>query len=202
MLPPGLGFNAISAKAREAAKTNKMPRSYWDWEEMLKPNVNGFFPYTPATNLLYGLREAIAMLLEEGLENVFARHQRLAAAARAAVTHWGLEVLCQEPKDYSPVLTAVLMPPGYDADQFRMVVLDQFNMSLGSGLSKVAGKVFRIGHLGECNDLTLLAALTGVEMGLSVAGVPHRTGGVDAAMNLLEQRTQANSSSHLKVVGS
>jgi alanine-glyoxylate transaminase / serine-glyoxylate transaminase / serine-pyruvate transaminase len=202
MLPPGLGFNAISAKAREAAKTNKMPRSYWDWEEMLKPNVNGFFPYTPATNLLYGLREAIAMLLEEGLENVFARHQRLAAAARAAVTHWGLEVLCQEPKDYSPVLTAVLMPPGYDADQFRKLVLDQFNMSLGSGLSKVAGKVFRIGHLGECNDLTLLAALTGVEMGLSVAGIPHRTGGVDAAMNLLEQRTQDNSSSHLKVVGS
>lgn len=202
MLPPGLGLNAISEKARAAARTNKMPRSYWDWEEMLKPNVNGFFPYTPATNLLYGLREAIAMLLEEGLEKVFARHQRLAAATRAAVDHWGLEVLCQEPKDFSPVLTAVLMPPGHDADQFRKVVLDNFNMSLGSGLSKVAGKVFRIGHLGECNELTLLAALTGVEMGLSVAGIPHRSGGVDAAMKFLEQRPQGNSPAHLKVVGS
>jgi alanine-glyoxylate transaminase / serine-glyoxylate transaminase / serine-pyruvate transaminase len=202
MLPPGLGFNAISDKARAAAKTNRMPRSYWDWEEMLKPNVNGFFPYTPATNLLYGLREAIAMLLEEGLDNVFARHQRLAAATRAAVNHWGLEVLCQEPKDFSPVLTAVLMPPGHDADQFRKVVLDNYNMSLGSGLSKVAGKVFRIGHLGECNELTLLAALTGVEMGLSVAGIPYRAGGVDAAMKYLEQRPQGNSPAHLKVVGS
>ncbi|WP_315806463.1 MULTISPECIES: alanine--glyoxylate aminotransferase family protein [unclassified Bradyrhizobium] len=201
MLPPGLGFNAISAKARAAAKTNKMPRSYWDWEEMLKPNANGFFPYTPATNLLYGLREAIAMLLEEGLDQVFARHQRLAAATRAAVNHWGLEVLCQEPKDFSPVLTAVQMPPGYDADQFRKVVLDNYNMSLGSGLSKVAGKVFRIGHLGECNELTLLAALTGVEMGLRVAGVPHRSGGVDAAMKLLEERPQGNAGSHLKAVG-
>jgi alanine-glyoxylate transaminase / serine-glyoxylate transaminase / serine-pyruvate transaminase len=202
MLPPGLGFNAISDKARAAAKTNRMPRSYWDWEEMLKPNVNGLFPYTPATNLLYGLREAIAMLLEEGLDNVFARHQRLAAATRAAVNHWGLEVLCQEPKDFSPVLTAVLMPPGHDADQFRKVVLDNYNMSLGSGLSKVAGKVFRIGHLGECNELTLLAALTGVEMGLSVAGIPYRAGGVDATMKYLEQRPQGNSPAHLKVVGS
>jgi len=192
MLPPGLGFNAISEKARAAARTNKMPRSYWDWEEMLKPNEKGFFPYTPATNLLYALRESITMLLEEGLDEVFARHQRLAAAARAAVNHWGLEVLCQEPKDFSPVLTAVLMPPGYDADEFRKVVLDHFNMSLGSGLSKVAGKVFRIGHLGECNELTLLAALTGVEMGMSVAGIPHRAGGVDAAMELLEQRNQGN----------
>ena len=202
MLPPGLGFNAISEKARAAAKTNRMPRSYWDWEEMLKPNANGFFPYTPATNLLYGLREAIAMLLEEGLDKVFARHQRLAAATRAAVSHWGLEVLCQEPKEYSPVLTAVLMPPGHDADQFRKIVLDNYNMSLGSGLSKLAGKVFRIGHLGECNELTLLGALTGVEMGLSVAGVPHRAGGVDAAMKLLEERPQGNSPAHLKVVGS
>jgi len=202
MLPPGLGFNAISDKARAAAKTNRMPRSYWDWEEMLKPNANGFFPYTPATNLLYGLREAIAMLLDEGLDQVFARHQRLAAATRTAVNHWGLEVLCQEPKDHSPVLTAVLMPPGHDADEFRKVVLDNFNMSLGSGLSKVAGKVFRIGHLGECNELTLLAALTGVEMGLSVAGIPYRAGGVDAAMTYLEQRPQGNSPAHLKVVGS
>jgi alanine-glyoxylate transaminase / serine-glyoxylate transaminase / serine-pyruvate transaminase len=200
MLPPGLGFNAISEKARAASKTNKMPRSYWDWEEMLKPNMKGFFPYTPATNLLYGLREAIAMLLEEGLDKVFARHERLAAATRAAVNHWGLEVLCQEPRDFSPVLTAVLMPPGHDADEFRKVVLDNYNMSLGSGLSKVAGKVFRIGHLGECNELTLLAALTGVEMGMSAAGVPHRAGGVDAAMASLEQRSQSNVA-QLKVVG-
>src|ERR1700758_1247121 len=200
MLPPGLGFNAISQKALAASKTSKMPRSYWDWEEMLKPNAKGFFPYTPATNLLYGLREAIAMLLEEGLDKVFSRHQRLAAAPRAAVTPWGLDVLCQEPKDFSPVLTAVLMPPGYDADQFRKIVLENYNMSLGSGLSKVAGKVFRIGHLGECNELTLLAALTGVEMGLSVAGIPHRSGGVDAAMSYLEQRSQSNVA-QLKVVG-
>ena len=196
MLPPGLGFNAISEKARAASKTNKMPRSYWDWEEMLKPNAKGFFPYTPATNLLYGLREAIAMLLGEGLDKVFARHQRLAAATRTAVDHWGLEVLCQEPLDYSPVLTAVLMPPGHDADEFRKIVLDNFNMSLGSGVSKVAGKVFRIGHLGECNELTLLGALTGVEMGLSAAGIPHRTGGVDAAMKLLEERGEDNVSKH------
>ena len=200
MLPPGLGFNAISEKARAASRSNKMPRSYFDWEEMLKPNASGFFPYTPATNLLYGLREAIAMLLEEGLDNVFARHRRLAAATRAAVNQWGLENLCQEPSEFSPVLTAVLMPPGHDADQFRKAVLDNFNMSLGAGLSKVAGKVFRIGHLGECNELTLLGALTGVEMGLSVAGVPHRSGGVEAAMRLLEQRDQRNAS-HLKVVG-
>jgi alanine-glyoxylate transaminase / serine-glyoxylate transaminase / serine-pyruvate transaminase len=201
MLPPGLGFNAISEKARAAAKTNRMPRSYFDWEEMLKPNAKGFFPYTPATNLLYGLREAITMLLEEGLDKVFSRHQRLAAATRAAVNHWGLEVLCQEPREYSPVLTAVLMPPGHDADQFRQVVLDNYNMSLGSGLSKVAGKVFRIGHLGECNELTLLGALTGVEMGLSAAGVPHRAGGVAAAMSYLEGRTEGNNPAPLKVVG-
>ncbi len=202
MLPPGLGFNAISAKARAAAKTNKMPRSYWDWEEMLKPNANGFFPYTPATNLLYGLREAIAMLLEEGLENVLARHKRLATAARAAVNHWGLEVLCQNPAEYSPVLTAVLMPPGHDADQFRKVVLEACNMSLGSGLGKVAGKVFRIGHLGECNELTLLGALSGVEMGLAKAGVPHRSGGVEVAIKALEDASQANAPAHLKIVKS
>jgi alanine-glyoxylate transaminase/serine-glyoxylate transaminase/serine-pyruvate transaminase len=140
------------------------------------------------------------MLLEEGLENVFARHKRLAAAARAAVNHWGLEVLCQNPAEYSPVLTAVLMPPGHDADKFRKVVLDNYNMSLGSGLSKVAGKVFRIGHLGECNELTLMGALSGVEMGLAAAGVPHRAGGVDAAMQSLEERTELNSPGHLKVV--
>jgi alanine-glyoxylate transaminase/serine-glyoxylate transaminase/serine-pyruvate transaminase len=200
MLPPGLGFNAISDKALAVAKTNKLPRSFWDWEEMLKPNANGFFPYTPATNLLYGLREAIAMLLEEGLDEVFARHQRLAAATRAAVNHWGLEVLCQDPRDYSPVLTAVLMPPGYDADQYRKVVLENYNMSLGSGLSKVAGKVFRIGHLGECNELTLIGALSGVEMGFVAAGVPHRAGGVEAAMKVFEDQPQGNAASHLKVV--
>src|ERR1041384_606745 len=200
MLPPGLGFNAISEKARAASKTNKMPRSYWDWEEMLKPNAKGFFPYTPATNLLYGLREAIAMLLEEGLDKVFARHQRLAAATRAAVNHWGLEVLCLEPAEFSPVLTAVLMPPGHDADKFRKTVLDNYNMSLGSGLGKVAGKVFRIGPLGECNELTLMGALSGVEMGLAAAGVPHRAGGVDAAMKFLEGRNETNSPAHLKVV--
>jgi alanine-glyoxylate transaminase / serine-glyoxylate transaminase / serine-pyruvate transaminase len=200
MLPPGLGFNAVSDKARAASKTNKMPRSYWDWEEMLKPNTNGFFPYTPATNLLYGLKEAIAMMLEEGLDNVFARHKRLAAATRAAVTHWGLEVLCQEPAEYSPVLTAVLMPPGHDADKFRKIALEKYNISLGSGLSKVAGKVFRIGHLGECNELTLLGALSGVEMGLSAAGVPHRSGGVDAAMKSLEDADTSNAPSHLKMV--
>jgi alanine-glyoxylate transaminase/serine-glyoxylate transaminase/serine-pyruvate transaminase len=200
MLPPGIGFNAVSEKARAAAKTNKMPRSYWDWEEMLKSNANGFFPYTPATNLLYGLREAITMLLEEGLENVFARHKRLAAAARAAVAHWGLEVLCQNPAEYSPVLTAVLMPPGHDADQFRKVTLEKCNMSLGSGLGKIAGKVFRIGHLGECNELTLLGALSGVEMGLSAAGVPHRSGGVEAAIKALEKPREANAPAPLKIV--
>jgi alanine-glyoxylate transaminase/serine-glyoxylate transaminase/serine-pyruvate transaminase len=200
MLPPGLSFNAISPRALEANQAAGLARSFWDWADMLGANANGFFPYTPATNLLYGLREAIAMLLEEGLDKVFARHQRLAAATRAAVNHWGLEVLCQEPREYSPVLTAVLMPPGHDADQFRQVVLEKYNMSLGSGLSKVAGKVFRIGHLGECNELTLLGALTGVEMGLSVAGIPHRAGGVAAAMSYLEGRTDTNNPAPLKVV--
>ncbi|UYW25463.1 pyridoxal-phosphate-dependent aminotransferase family protein [Methylorubrum extorquens] len=182
MLPPGLGFTAISDKARAAGKSNNLPRSYWDWEEMLKPNANGYFPYTPATNLLYGLREAVAILLEEGLDNVFARHQRLAAATRAAVDAWGLEVLCQNPDEHSPVLTAVMMPDGKGADAFRALVLEKFDMSLGAGLSKLADKIFRIGHLGETNDLTLMGALSGVEMGLAAAGVPHRQGGVLAAM--------------------
>ncbi|ARO53209.1 serine--glyoxylate aminotransferase [Methylorubrum zatmanii] len=182
MLPPGLGFTAISDKARAAGRSNNLPRSYWDWEEMLKPNANGYFPYTPATNLLYGLREAVAILLEEGLDNVFARHQRLAAATRAAVEAWGLEVLCQNPDEHSPVLTAVMMPDGKGADAFRALVLEKFDMSLGAGLSKLADKIFRIGHLGETNDLTLMGALSGVEMGLAAAGVPHRPGGVLAAM--------------------
>ncbi|WP_174242055.1 pyridoxal-phosphate-dependent aminotransferase family protein [Teichococcus oryzae] len=185
MLPPGLSFNAISEKAFAASKGNKLPRSYWDWQDMVKINATGFFPYTPATNLLYGLKEAIAMLHEEGLDNVFARHKRLAAACRAAVKAWGLEVLCENPAEQSPVLTGVLMPQGHDADRFRKITLEKYNISLGSGLGKVAGKVFRIGHLGECNELTLLGALSGVEMGLAAAGVPHRSGGVDAAMALL-----------------
>jgi alanine-glyoxylate transaminase / serine-glyoxylate transaminase / serine-pyruvate transaminase len=185
MLPPGLGFTAISQKARAASKTNTLPRSYWDWEEMLKPNAGGYFPYTPATNLLYGLREAIAMMREEGLPAVFARHEQLAKATRAAVQGWGLEVLCEEASEYSPVLTAVLMPDGHDADAFRQLALDRFNISLGAGLSKLSGKVFRIGHLGECNDLMLMGALCGVEMALGVAGVPHQRGGATAAMSVL-----------------
>ncbi|MGL4964262.1 MAG: pyridoxal-phosphate-dependent aminotransferase family protein [Inquilinus sp.] len=191
MLPPGLGFTAISDKAIAASKANRMPRSYWDWGEMLKPNAGGFFPYTPATNLLYGLREALAMLQEEGLDAVFARHRRLAAAARAAVRAWGLEVLCLEPAEYSPVLTAVLMPPNHDADRFRKLVLERFDMSLGSGLGRLAGKVFRIGHLGACNELVLMGALAGVEMGLAAAGVPHRAGGVAAAMAVLNGQAKA-----------
>lgn len=192
MLPPGLSFNAISEKAMAASRANTMPRSYWDWQEMVKINANGFFPYTPATSLLYGLREAVRMLHEEGLDAVFARHERLAAATRAAVKAWGLDILCENPAEYSPVLTAVLMPPSHDADHYRKVALEKFNISLGSGLGKVAGKVFRIGHLGECNELTLLGALSGVEMGLAAAGVPHRSGGVQAAMAALESREEAN----------
>lgn len=183
MLPPGLSFNAVSEKAMAASRANTLPRSYWDWQEMVKINASGFFPYTPATNLLYGLKEAIAMLHEEGLPAVFARHQRLASATRAAVRAWGLEVLCENPDEHSPVLTAVLMPPSHDADRYRKIALEQYNISLGSGLGKVAGKVFRIGHLGECNELMLLGALSGVEMGLAAAGVPHRSGGVMAAMS-------------------
>lgn len=192
MLPPGLSFNAISAKALAAGKTAKLPRSYWSWDEMLAPNKNGFFPYTPATNLLYGLREALKMLLdEEGLDQVFARHQRHAEATRRAVKAWGLEILCQNPAEYSGVLTAVLMPEGHSEIAFRKVVLEHFNMSLGSGLGKITDKVFRIGHLGDFNDLTLMGTLAGVEMGLELAGVPHRKGGVDAAMAFLTGRDAA-----------
>jgi alanine-glyoxylate transaminase/serine-glyoxylate transaminase/serine-pyruvate transaminase len=187
MLPPGLGFNALSDKALKASQDSKLPKSYWSWEDMLGANGNGFFPYTPATNLLYGLREAVDMLLEEGLGNVFARHDRHAEATRIAVNHWGLEVLCQEPKEYSSALTAILMPEGHDADALRQVILDKYDMSLGTGLAKVAGKVFRIGHLGDFNDLTLLGTLAGVEMGLGLAGVPHNKGGVQAAMDYLGQ---------------
>ncbi len=185
MLPPGLGFNAVSDKARAASGTARLTRSYWDWEEMLKTNETGYFPYTPATNLLYGLQEAMLMLQEEGLEAVFARHSRLAEATRRAVRAWGLEILCEDPREYSDSLTAVLMPEGHDADGFRKVVLERYNMSLGNGLGKVAGKVFRIGHLGDFNELSLAGTLAGIEMGLANAGVPHNKGGVQAAMDYL-----------------
>ena len=192
MLPPGLSFNTVSDKALAAGKSAKLPRSYWSWEEMLGPNKTGFFPYTPATNLLYGLREALKMIIEEeGLENVFKRHDRHAEAARRAVRAWGLEILCQNPAEYSSSLTAVLMPDGFSEVDFRKVVLERYDMSLGSGLGKIAGKVFRIGHLGDFNDLTLLGTLCGVEMSLGAAGVPHEKGGVDAAMEFLSGAAQA-----------
>ena len=187
MLPPGLSFNAISEKAVSVSQASGMRRSYWDWSEQIAANADGAFPYTPATNLLYGLAEAIDMLHEESLDAVFARHDRHAAATRRAVQAWGLEVLCQEPRDFSSSLTAVLLPDGHDADEFRASVLEKFNMSLGNGLSKLAGKVFRIGHLGDFNDLMLLGTLSGVEMGLSLADIPHQKGGVDAAMLLLNE---------------
>jgi len=185
MLPPGLSFNAISEKALAANKTAKIPRYYWDWQEMLKPNRAGFFPYTPATNLIWGLREALLMLHEEGLDNVFRRHDRHAEATRAAVLAWGLEVVCEEPKEYSSSLTGVFMPEGHNADRLRQIILEAFDMSLGTGLAKLAGKVFRIGHLGHFNDLMLAGTLSGVEMGLRIAEVPHKPGGVTAACNSL-----------------
>jgi len=186
MLPPGLGFNAISDKALAASKSAKLTRSYWDWEAMRETGQTGFFPYTPATNLLFGLREALTMLLdEEGLDAVFARHARHAEATRRAVTGWGLEVLCAEPREYSNSLTAVVVPDGYDADRVREIILDGFDMSLGTGLGKLRGKIFRIGHLGHFNDLMLCGTLCGVEMGLHRAGIPHRGGGVAAALEFL-----------------
>jgi alanine-glyoxylate transaminase / serine-glyoxylate transaminase / serine-pyruvate transaminase len=187
MLPPGLGFTAVSEKALKAAKAAKSPKGFFSWEEMAGPNAAGFFPYTPATNLLYGLAEAIDMLHEEGLERVFARHRRHAEATRRAVRGWNLEILCRDRACYSPVVTAILMPPGspMDADAFRKLVLERFDMSLGAGLSKVAGKVFRIGHLGDTNDLTIMGALCGVEMALEVADVPHTKGGAQAALDFL-----------------
>ena len=185
MLPPGLSFNAVSDKALAATKTSKLPKSYWSWDDMLGPNKTGFFPYTPATNLLCGLREALNMPQEEGLDNVFKRHDRHAEATRRAVRGWGLEILCLNPAEYSSTLTAVLMPDGRNEVDFRKVVLDNFNMSLGSGLGKVAGKVFRIGHLGDFNDLMLAGTLAGVEMGLAAAGVAHKKGGTAAAMDYL-----------------
>ena len=191
MLPPGMSFNAIGPKAFEAHETATLPRAYWDWSEMLGPNEKGFFPYTPATNLLYGLAEAVDMLEEEGLDNVFRRHDRHAEATRRAVQAWGLEVLCAEPRHYSSSLTAVIMPEGHSADGYRKVVLENFDMSLGSGLGRLADRVFRIGHLGDFNDLMLMGTLSGVEMGLRLASVPHQRGGVDAAMRYLEDTAPA-----------
>jgi alanine-glyoxylate transaminase/serine-glyoxylate transaminase/serine-pyruvate transaminase len=191
MLPPGLSFNAISTKALAASKNARLPRSYWDWGEMLASNVSGFFPYTPATNLLYGLHEALDMLFAEGLDRVFARHTRLAEATRRAVRAWGLELLCADPAEYSASLTAVMMPSGHGADAFRKVVLERFDMSLGQGLGKLAGKIFRIGHLGYFNDLMLCGTLAGVEMGLELAAVPHRKGGAQAAMDYLAETAAA-----------
>jgi alanine-glyoxylate transaminase/serine-glyoxylate transaminase/serine-pyruvate transaminase len=191
MLPPGIGLNVISDKALEASKSSKFSKAFWDWEPMIKNNTQGFFPSTPPTNLLYGLDEALKMFEEEGLENIFKRHDRFAEATRRAVTAWGLENLCLEPKEYSSVLTAVVLPPGHDADKLRGLILDRFDMSLGMGLGKVQGKVFRIGHVGDLNDLTLAGTLCGVEMGLSLAGVPFQKGGVDAAMRYLAETSKA-----------
>jgi alanine-glyoxylate transaminase/serine-glyoxylate transaminase/serine-pyruvate transaminase len=187
MLPPGLSFNALSEKAIAVSKTSTLPKLFWSWEEMAPHNAKGYFPYTPATNLLYGLAEAIDMLGEEGLERVFARHTRHAEATRRAVRGWGLELLCRDPKYYSSSLTAVLMPEGHDSDAFRATALEHFDISLGTGLGRLAGRVFRIGHLGDVNDLTVLGALSGVEMGLGAARVPFRRGGVQAAIDYLAQ---------------
>ncbi|NOG69684.1 alanine--glyoxylate aminotransferase family protein [Roseicella sp. DB1501] len=185
MLPPGLSFNAVSKKALRAAEGAKLPRSFWDWRPMLKANETGYFPYTPATNLLYGLDAATDMLLEEGLENVFARHDRFAEATRRAVRHWGLEIQCEEPRHYSSSLTAVRVPEGHSADGLRRVILERFNMSLGNGLGRLNDRVFRIGHLGDFGPLSLVGTLGGVEMGLAAAGVPHKAGGVQTAMAYL-----------------
>ncbi|MGD0962640.1 MAG: aminotransferase class V-fold PLP-dependent enzyme [Candidatus Acidiferrales bacterium] len=201
MLPPGISFNALSEKALAANKAARLPRSYWDWQQMLQANRHGFFPYTPATNLIYGLREALQMLHEEGLPNVFGRHHRHAEATRAAVRAWGLEIVCEEPLEYSSSLTAVFMPGGYNADRLREVILEQFDMSLGSGLSRFAGKVFRIGHLGSFNDLMLAGTLSGIEMGLRLAGVPHSEGGVNAALHSLVEARWASAASQARERG-
>ncbi len=185
MVPPGLGFNAISDKAIAANKNAKLPRSYWDWQEMLRHNQGGFFPYTPATNLLFGLREALKMMQEEGLANMFNRHLRHGQATRAAVRAWGLEIVCEEPSEYSNSMTAVFTPEGYDADELRKIILENFDMSLGAGLGKLARKAFRVGHLGSFNDLMLAGTLSGVEMGLRLARIPHHEGGVMAALHSL-----------------
>jgi len=191
MLPPGISFNAVSDKAVAASKSAKLPRAYWDWEPMLRDNKAGFFPYTPSTNILFGLREALLMIQDEGLDNIVARHERFGRATRAASKAWGLDIVAVNPNEYSGVLTAVMMPEGRDADTFRQIVLDRFDMSLGTGLGKLKGKVFRIGHLGDLNDLTLAGTLSGVEMGLKLADVPHKAGGVLAALELLAAESLA-----------
>jgi alanine-glyoxylate transaminase/serine-glyoxylate transaminase/serine-pyruvate transaminase len=191
MLPPGLSFNAVSKKALEANKTAKLGRAYYEWKPMLEANQSGFFPFTPPTTLFYGLKESIAMLEEEGLDNVFSRQHRLAEAARRAVRAWGLEILCTDPKAYADALTAIVMPEGVNADEVRNLILERFDLSLGAGLGKIAGKVFRIGHLGWTNDLMIMGALAGIEMGLAAAGVKHKRGGVDAAMEYLAGNTLA-----------
>ncbi len=185
MLPPGLGLNAISDKALVASKSARLPKSYWDWEPMIDDNRSGFFPYTPSTNLLYGLRESLSMLLEEGFGNVFTRHRRLAEATRRAVRAWGLEILCLNPEEYSNSLTAVLMPNGHNADELRNLILKKFNMSLGTGLGKLKGKIFRIGHLGDFNEPMLAGTLSGIEMGLALANAPFSKGGVTEALDYL-----------------
>jgi alanine-glyoxylate transaminase/serine-glyoxylate transaminase/serine-pyruvate transaminase len=185
MLPPGLSFNAISEKALKASESARLHRSYWDWRQMLEANKTGYFPYTPGTNLLFGLNEAVKMLLEEGLQDVFARHDRHAEATRRAVRSWGLEVQCADPRHYSSSLTAVRVPEGHSADTLRATILDKYNMSLGNGLGILKDRVFRIGHLGDFGDLQLIGTLGGVEMGLRVAGVPHKPGGTQAAIDYL-----------------
>lgn len=190
MLPPGISFNAISKKAIAASKHAKLPRSFWGWDEIIEMNKSGYWPYTPNTNLLYGLHEALDMILGEGLDNVFARHNRLAEACRRAVRAWGLEIQCQDPAVYSPVLTGVMTPEGFDADAVRKVIYERFDMSLGTGLGKMKGRMFRIGHLGDCNDLTLMAALSGCEMGLQIAGVPLRESGLPHAMSYLSAQAK------------
>jgi alanine-glyoxylate transaminase/serine-glyoxylate transaminase/serine-pyruvate transaminase len=199
MLPPGLSFNAFGAKALAASKTARLPRSYWSWDEMLGPNQSGYFPYTPATNLLYGLREALRMLAEEGLDNVFARHARHGEATRRAVRAWGLEILCANPEEYSNALTAVMLPAGHDADKVRQIILERFDMSLGTGLGKLKGRIFRVGHLGDFNDLTLAGTLCGVEMGLQLAGVPVKAAGVQAALDYLAHPGETTAGNAVRV---
>src|ERR1700730_15659409 len=191
MLPPGLGFNALSEKALSANSTARLPRSYWDWQDMLTQNRAGFFPYTPATNLIFALREALRMLQEEGLANVIRRHDRHAEATRAAVRAWGLEIVCEDPREYSSSMTAFFMPEGHNSDRLRALILEHFDLLLGTGLSRLAGKAVRIGHLGSFNDLMLAGTLSGLEMGLRIAGVPYRPGGVMAALECLAPVSQA-----------
>jgi alanine-glyoxylate transaminase/serine-glyoxylate transaminase/serine-pyruvate transaminase len=191
MLPPGMSFNAISQKALEASKTAKLPKCYWEWNDMLSANQNGFFPYTPATCLFYALDEALNIVDEQGLDNIIARHERHAEATRRAVQAWGLELVCADPREYSSSLTSIFVPEGYSANALRAQILDRFDLSLGTGLARLADRVFRIGHLGDLNDLTLLGAISGVEMGLKIEGIPHHAGGTQAAMDFLAGADQA-----------